>query len=405
MHVLTLYSGIADTLTPEDIGNKILPGLIPMLISASFTKKQFNQLISTIRTLIDQLEKHRLKDLSEMDPLDDGDSYGKASKQKDIFGGLSGDDPFAALPPQENDGEFDFLSQIEGTSNKQTPKPSGLDSMHSKSPSKDPFSNFGATSHAPPATSSSMSSVNKDMFKGLSGPPPNAVKAKPIGSMSIGGSNSGGGFSPFDTAGPSKPFGQPPKASNDPFSSIDPFSSTGGDPFSSSKPASNDPFGGFSGSTPVQKAMGIQSASINMTSGFKSLGDGHDPFADAFNEEKKETQNTGFGSFDSGINFTSGFGSQPPKAQNSIPKHSDPFSDFNPSRVLPPPVSSSSSGFNFGGPPKPAPTNTSSSAGFNFGAPSRPPATSNSFGGGSANSDPFSDFGGPSLMGSSNTGI
>lgn len=103
MHVLTLYSGIADTLTPEDIGNKILPGLIPMLISASFTKKQFSQLISTIRTLIDQLEKHRLKDLSEMDPLDDGDSYGKASKQKDIFGGLSGDDPLAALPPQEND--------------------------------------------------------------------------------------------------------------------------------------------------------------------------------------------------------------------------------------------------------------------------------------------------------------
>lgn len=69
MHLLTLYNNIASALTPEDIGNKILPGLIPMLISASFTKEQFNRLITTIRTLLDQLEKHRLKDLSEMDPL------------------------------------------------------------------------------------------------------------------------------------------------------------------------------------------------------------------------------------------------------------------------------------------------------------------------------------------------
>ena len=84
MHILTLYSGIAGTLTPEDIGNKILPGLIPMLISASFTKPQFSKLISTIRTLIDELEKHRLKDLSEMDPLGDEGGMTK-SNQKDIF--------------------------------------------------------------------------------------------------------------------------------------------------------------------------------------------------------------------------------------------------------------------------------------------------------------------------------
>jgi hypothetical protein len=38
MHLLTLYDKIAGALTPDDIGNKILPGLIPMLISASFTK-------------------------------------------------------------------------------------------------------------------------------------------------------------------------------------------------------------------------------------------------------------------------------------------------------------------------------------------------------------------------------
>jgi len=38
MHLLTLYDKIASALTPEDIGNWILPGLIPMLISASLSK-------------------------------------------------------------------------------------------------------------------------------------------------------------------------------------------------------------------------------------------------------------------------------------------------------------------------------------------------------------------------------
>lgn len=34
MHLLTLYDKLASALTPEDIGTKVLPGLIPMLISA-----------------------------------------------------------------------------------------------------------------------------------------------------------------------------------------------------------------------------------------------------------------------------------------------------------------------------------------------------------------------------------
>ncbi len=41
MLLLTLYDKLASNLTPEDIGNKILPGLIPMLISASLSKPQF----------------------------------------------------------------------------------------------------------------------------------------------------------------------------------------------------------------------------------------------------------------------------------------------------------------------------------------------------------------------------
>jgi len=38
MYLLTLYEKISGALTPEDIGNRILPGLIPMLISASLSK-------------------------------------------------------------------------------------------------------------------------------------------------------------------------------------------------------------------------------------------------------------------------------------------------------------------------------------------------------------------------------
>jgi len=48
MHLLTLYEKISGALTPEDIGNRILPGLIPMLISASLSKAQFDKLITTI---------------------------------------------------------------------------------------------------------------------------------------------------------------------------------------------------------------------------------------------------------------------------------------------------------------------------------------------------------------------
>lgn len=234
MHILTLYSGIADALTPEDIGNKILPGLIPMLISASFTKTQFSKLISTIRTLIDQLEKHRLKDLSEMDPL--GESEGNMkSQQKDIFAGLSSDDPMASLPPQENAGDFDFLSQIEGTKGMQTPKPSGATGTNPNTatkPSGDPFAAFGASS-TKTTTGSSTNSAKSDIFKGIGSAPSNAVKAKPVSNMSLGGGGASAGFDPFDTSKPTKSLPKPGGAGQkkDIFSDMDPFAGATGRKF------------------------------------------------------------------------------------------------------------------------------------------------------------------------------
>lgn len=293
MHLLTLYNGIASALTPEDIGNKILPGLIPMLISASFTKAQFNKLISTIRALIDQLEKHRLKDLSEMDPLGESELEKGRSQQKDIFSGLGNfDDPNAALPPRESEGDFDFLSVLEGTAKKQTPKKSEFDNGRNSNPAaattkSDAFSGFGDISGLGAAETQKPKS---DIFKGVGIAPPNSKPASKIG-----------GFDPFDTSGPPKPIQKPSHSLGG--GGIDPFST---DPFDMMKPKKTDNFGGFGGSKPVQAATGMPTPTINMTSGFKSLNDHSDPFADLEREEIKVS--SGFGGFDSGISFTGGFG-------------------------------------------------------------------------------------------------
>jgi hypothetical protein len=57
---------MAKVLGVEEIGLKILPGIIPMLISGTFTKTQFTEMIQTVRRLLDQIEKHREKDLRDM---------------------------------------------------------------------------------------------------------------------------------------------------------------------------------------------------------------------------------------------------------------------------------------------------------------------------------------------------
>ena len=419
MHILTLYSGIADTLTPEDIGNKILPGLIPMLISASFTKTQFSKLISTIRTLIDQLEKHRLKDLSEMDPLGEGDVGNAQSNQKDIFGGFSTDDPLGSLPPQNNDGDFGFLSQIEGTTSAQAPKTSGIGQGSNKAASNDPFAAFGSANTQSSANSSGVSNKN-DIFKGIGSAAPNTMNTKPANSMSLGG-NKKGGFDPFDTSGPSKPLAQPGKkssAKSDVFADMDPFSSqktakadpfsTGmpakADPFSTQKPAQSDPFSNLGGSKPVSSLTGMPSVSINMSTGFKSLNDGSDPFADIGNEDKKEN-NPSFAAPSSNFNFSSDLGGNSQNSSNLGNKNtSDPFAGFGGSKPLqkPPSSTNSSTGFGFGGSNAPS---APASTGFGMGAP---PART-----GGSNPDPFSNFNSPPVDNSmgrssnpmSNTGI
>lgn len=60
MKMLEIYEEIGKVLGPEEVGMKILPGIIPMLISAQFTKGEFKDLISSVRRLLDQIENFRM---------------------------------------------------------------------------------------------------------------------------------------------------------------------------------------------------------------------------------------------------------------------------------------------------------------------------------------------------------
>ncbi len=53
MLLLKIYEQMARTLGVEEIGLKILPGIIPMLISGTFTRAQFTDMMQTVRRLLD----------------------------------------------------------------------------------------------------------------------------------------------------------------------------------------------------------------------------------------------------------------------------------------------------------------------------------------------------------------
>lgn len=60
MKMLETYEEIAKILGPEEIGQKILPGIIPMLITGQFTKPEYRDMLASVRRLIDQIEGWRM---------------------------------------------------------------------------------------------------------------------------------------------------------------------------------------------------------------------------------------------------------------------------------------------------------------------------------------------------------
>lgn len=95
MKLLELYEEIAKVLGPEEVGMKILPGIIPMLISGHFTKPEFSNLMSSVRRLLDQIETFRMPTLPDESNNSNDSVFGKPAAPtnpviNDIFSGITG---------------------------------------------------------------------------------------------------------------------------------------------------------------------------------------------------------------------------------------------------------------------------------------------------------------------------
>ena len=108
---------MARVLGVEEIGLKILPGIIPMLISGTFTKSQFSDMIGTVRRLLDQIEKHREKDLREMGQENTGGdgAFDLEALEKSLGLNKTAIPSGSATTGVSNKDVFDFLSSLEGT--------------------------------------------------------------------------------------------------------------------------------------------------------------------------------------------------------------------------------------------------------------------------------------------------
>ena len=65
MLMLQIYKKSSDQLGPDEIGMKILPGIIPMLVSANLTKPQFNEIMGAVKQLLTQIELTKLATLPD----------------------------------------------------------------------------------------------------------------------------------------------------------------------------------------------------------------------------------------------------------------------------------------------------------------------------------------------------
>jgi hypothetical protein len=87
MLILQIYEKASTVLGADEIGLKILPSIIPMMISGNLSRSQFQDLMRSVRKLLDQIETHRLANLPiEHDSPAVNDNTGKAMPSA-TFGG------------------------------------------------------------------------------------------------------------------------------------------------------------------------------------------------------------------------------------------------------------------------------------------------------------------------------
>ena len=128
MKMLKLYEAIGKVLGPEEIGMKILPGVIPMLISGQFTKGEFKEMMGSVHGLLDQIESYRTPSLPDDRPAAAGVDFSGAAGASASFGGAqfnpsSADDPFGTMTtsiatPSTGDSKKpdDFFAGMMGSS-------------------------------------------------------------------------------------------------------------------------------------------------------------------------------------------------------------------------------------------------------------------------------------------------
>ena len=107
MLVLRIYEKSSDVLGADEIGLKILPGIIPMLVSGNLSKTQFNEIMQITRQLLDKIEKCKLPSLTDK-VEETKDEFKFSDGQKIVTVKEQPSDPFLASPGNE----LDFLSQV-----------------------------------------------------------------------------------------------------------------------------------------------------------------------------------------------------------------------------------------------------------------------------------------------------
>ncbi|TNV72770.1 hypothetical protein FGO68_gene4220 [Halteria grandinella] len=305
MMVLKIYEQMARVLGVEEIGMKILPGIIPMLISGTFTRAQFSDMMSTVRRLLDQIEKHKEKDLREMGQEAAGDGafdMEALEKSLGIHKTQTQQSQVGAGQSVTNKDVFDFLSSLEGTSGQMAPAVSSqMPSFSFSQPSQNTQQNDIMSTLGSLATPQKQQSANSELLGGS--------MMKPLNPPPQAAASSGGWDSDFPIIQSSAPI-QPVKNNdtNDFFSQMasqskpvvqssfptmgqsqasSPFSQLGGVQFgtSSSKPVpggnlskmSEDPFAGLLDDKPT----------LNMGGGMNLAQLG----------QQQKPQNQGFGTF------------------------------------------------------------------------------------------------------------
>ena len=148
MKMLKVYEQIGKVLGPEEIGMKILPGVIPMLITGQFTKGDFKEMMSSVHRLLDQIEAYRMPSLVDQAPV--AEPAGAASSISNA------NDPFGSSIPTTNNTKTDdpFSGTLGG------------------SKADDPFATFG--------NNSSTNNNASDIFGGLN-TNSSTAKADPFG--------------------------------------------------------------------------------------------------------------------------------------------------------------------------------------------------------------------------------